>query len=77
MIQAEIDAAYREVMEKGDLILRMQLKRFEEKVAAFVGTKYAVGLNSGYHPPDQSHHPGPPQWSARRHGKNHGPGAEA
>jgi dTDP-3-amino-2,3,6-trideoxy-4-keto-D-glucose/dTDP-3-amino-3,4,6-trideoxy-alpha-D-glucose/dTDP-2,6-dideoxy-D-kanosamine transaminase len=48
MIQAEIDAAYREVMEKGDLILRGQLKRFEENLAAFVGTKYAVGLNSGY-----------------------------
>jgi len=48
MIQAEIDAAYREVMEKGDLILRGQLKRFEENLAAFVGTKFAVGLNSGY-----------------------------
>jgi len=48
MIQAEIDAAYREVMEKGDLILRGQLKRFEENLAAFVGTRYAVGLNSGY-----------------------------
>ncbi len=48
MIQSEIDAAYREVMEKGDLILRGQLKRFEENLAAFVGTKYAVGLNSGY-----------------------------
>ena len=48
MIQTEIDAAYREVMEKGDLILRGQLKRFEENLAAFVGTKYAVGLNSGY-----------------------------
>jgi dTDP-4-amino-4,6-dideoxygalactose transaminase len=48
MIQSEIDAAYREVMEKGDLILRGQLKRFEESLAAFVGTKYAVGLNSGY-----------------------------
>jgi hypothetical protein len=30
MIQSEIDAAYRQVMEKGDLILRGQLKRFEE-----------------------------------------------
>ncbi len=48
MIQSEIDAAYREVMEKGDLILRGQLKRFEENLAAFVGAKYAVGLNSGY-----------------------------
>ncbi len=48
MIRAEIDAAYKEVMEKGDLIMRGQLKRFEERLAAFVGTKFAIGLNSGY-----------------------------
>ncbi len=48
MIKEELDAAYFEVMEKGDLIDRAQLKRFEENLAAFVGTKYAVGLNSGY-----------------------------
>ncbi len=48
MIREEIDAAYHEVMSKGDLVLRSQLKSFEENLAAFVGTKYAVGLNSGY-----------------------------
>jgi len=48
MIKEEIDAAYFEVMQKGDLIDREQLKRFERNLAAFVGTKYAVGLNSGY-----------------------------
>jgi len=48
MIKNEIDAAYFEVMTKGDLIDRGQLKSFEENLAAFVGTKYAVGLNSGY-----------------------------
>lgn len=48
MIKAEIDAAYFEVMSKGDLIDRGQLKSFEENLAKFVGTKYAVGLNSGY-----------------------------
>ncbi len=48
MIRHEIDAAFLEVMEKGDLIDRGQLKRFEENLAKFVGTKYAVGLNSGY-----------------------------
>ena len=47
-IKEELDAAYFEVMSKGDLIDRGQLKRFEENLAAFVGTKYAVGLNSGY-----------------------------
>ena len=48
MIKEELDAAYFEVMEKGDLIDRGQLKSFENNLAAFVGTKYAVGLNSGY-----------------------------
>lgn len=48
MIKEEIDAAYFEVMSKGDLIDRGQLKSFERNLAAFVGTKYAVGLNSGY-----------------------------
>ena len=48
MIKEEIDAAYEEVMTRGDLIMRDQLRAFEENLARFVGTKYAVGLNSGY-----------------------------
>lgn len=48
MIQGELDQAYSEVMSKGDLIDRAQLRSFEENLARFVGTKYAVGLNSGY-----------------------------
>jgi dTDP-4-amino-4,6-dideoxygalactose transaminase len=48
MIKDELDAAYFAVMEKGDLIDRTQLKSFEKNLAAFVGTTYAVGLNSGY-----------------------------
>jgi dTDP-4-amino-4,6-dideoxygalactose transaminase len=48
MIKEELDAAYLEVMSKGALIDRGQLRSFEENLAAFVGTKYAVGLNSGY-----------------------------
>lgn len=48
MIKDEIDAAYFDVMSKGDLIDRGQLKSFEENLAKFVGTKYAMGLNSGY-----------------------------
>ncbi|MCX7635853.1 MAG: aminotransferase class I/II-fold pyridoxal phosphate-dependent enzyme, partial [Syntrophales bacterium] len=48
MIKDELDAAYFDVMENGDLIDRHQLRRFEENLARFVGTKYAVGLNSGY-----------------------------
>lgn len=48
MIKDEIDAAYFDVMEKGEYIARSHLKSFEENLAKFVGTKYAVGLNSGY-----------------------------
>jgi len=48
MIKTEIDQAYFDVMTKGDLVNRGQLKSFEKNLAEFVGTKYAVGLNSGY-----------------------------
>lgn len=48
MIKDEIDRAYFEVMTNGDLVMRGHLKSFEENLAKFVGTKYAVGLNSGY-----------------------------
>jgi dTDP-4-amino-4,6-dideoxygalactose transaminase len=48
MIKEELDEAYFEVMSRGDLIDRGQLRQFEENLAAFVGTTYAVGLNSGY-----------------------------
>lgn len=48
MHKSELDAAYFEVMTKGDLIDRGQLKSFENNLAKFVGTKYAIGVNSGY-----------------------------
>ena len=48
VLKEELDAAYFEVMSKGDLIDRQQLSDFEENLARFVGTRYAVGLNSGY-----------------------------
>jgi dTDP-4-amino-4,6-dideoxygalactose transaminase len=48
MLKEELDAAYFAVMEKGDLIDRQQLKSFEQNLAKFAGTKYAVGTNSGY-----------------------------
>jgi dTDP-4-amino-4,6-dideoxygalactose transaminase len=48
MMKDEIDAAYFEVMTQGDLIDRGHLKSFEKNLASFVGTKFAVGLNSGY-----------------------------
>lgn len=48
LIKDEIDRAYFDVMSRGELIDRGQLKAFEESLARFVGTRYAVGLNSGY-----------------------------
>jgi len=48
LLKNELDAAYFEVMSKGDLINRGQLQSFEKNLAEYVGTKYAVGLNSGY-----------------------------
>src|SRR5436190_21406132 len=47
-LKPELDAAYFEVMTAGDLIDRGQLKTFERSLAAFVGTRFAVGVNSGY-----------------------------
>lgn len=47
-IKGELDAAWFDVMETGQLIDRHHLRKFEENLAAFAGTKYAVGLNSGY-----------------------------
>jgi len=43
----EYDEAYFRVMESGDLILRGDIEKFEEKFAEYIGTKYAVALNSG------------------------------
>ena len=43
----EVIKAITEALSNGDLILRDQLREFEENVASFVGVKYAVGVNSG------------------------------
>lgn len=48
-LKPEIDAAIAGCLSKGDLIYRQQLKDFEEHFAEFVGVRYAVGVNSGYH----------------------------
>ena len=34
------------VLSRGDLILRQQLRDFEENLARFVGTQYAVGVSN-------------------------------
>lgn len=46
-IEKEIDKAIKKVLLGGDLILRSDVEKFEEKLAKFVGVKYAVSLNSG------------------------------
>lgn len=48
-LKSEIDAAITDCLTNGDMICRHHLRDFEEHLATFVGTKYAVGLNSGYH----------------------------
>mgnify|MGYP001613292077 CR=1 FL=1 len=35
------------LFNRADIIMRSDLKEFEEKVAEFIGTQYAIGLNSG------------------------------
>lgn len=48
-IKPEVDEAILSCLERGQLIYRQELKDFERALAKFVGVKYAVGLNSGYH----------------------------
>lgn len=45
--KAEYDEAISRVLTNGDLILRKDVEDFERKLAEYVGTKYAVALNSG------------------------------
>jgi aminotransferase EvaB len=48
-LKPEIDFAITDTLAKGDLVLRQQLRDFEQHLAKFVGVKYAVGVNSCYH----------------------------
>lgn len=43
----EIDTAINRVMMNGSFILRDDVSKFEERIASFIGTEYAVGVNSG------------------------------
>jgi len=45
--KTELDDVWFSVMNRGDLILREDVEKFEKNLAEFVGTKYAVGLSSG------------------------------
>ncbi len=46
-LKKEIDSAIQDVLARGDLINRSDVENFEKSIASFVGTKYAVSLNSG------------------------------
>ena len=46
-MRSEFDAVFKEVMSGGDFIMRKHLKEFEKDIASYVGTKYAIGVNSG------------------------------
>lgn len=46
-LEKEIDAAIKKVLNGGDLILRADVEEFEKKLTDFLGTNYAVGVNSG------------------------------
>jgi dTDP-4-amino-4,6-dideoxygalactose transaminase len=45
-LEKEIDFAIKDVLTRGDLVLREDVEEFENNLAKFVGTKYAVGVNS-------------------------------
>ncbi len=46
-IKAEIDANMKEVLESGQYVMGPMLKRFEKELAAYHGTKYAIGVGNG------------------------------
>ena len=43
----EFDRVFEEIMSGGDFILRRHVEEFEKKIADYVGTKYAIGVNTG------------------------------
>src|SRR5256884_2931932 len=46
-LRAEIDGAIHDVLESGTYVQGPQLAKFEEELALYMGTKEAVGVNSG------------------------------
>jgi len=46
-LKKEILKTIDDVLSRGDLILRKDVEGFEKNLARFIGTKYAIGLNSG------------------------------
>ncbi len=46
-MQAELDAAYRRVMESGWYILGEEVEAFEQEFAAYLGVKHCIGVGNG------------------------------
>ncbi len=46
-LKPEFDKVFEEIMSGGDFILRRHLEDFEKAISEYVGTKYAIGVNSG------------------------------
>jgi dTDP-4-amino-4,6-dideoxygalactose transaminase len=46
-LREEINSAVQGVLERGDFILGQDVHKLEEEFAAYCGTKYAVGVDSG------------------------------
>ncbi|MFA5386563.1 MAG: DegT/DnrJ/EryC1/StrS family aminotransferase [Candidatus Paceibacterota bacterium] len=46
-IREEVLKTIDDVLSRGDLILRKDVEELEKNIASFIGTKYAVALNSG------------------------------
>ena len=46
-LKTEFDGVFEEVMSGGNFILRRHLEAFEKNIADYVGTKFAIGVNTG------------------------------
>jgi dTDP-4-amino-4,6-dideoxygalactose transaminase len=47
-ISRDIDQAIRGVVDRGDFILGAAVERFEAEFAAFIGTRHAIGVGTGF-----------------------------
>lgn len=47
LLKKQFDGVFEEIMSGGDFILRRHLEEFEKRIAEYVGTKHAIGVNTG------------------------------
>lgn len=46
-LKKELDSAFQNIMSRGELILREDLRRFEKNIASFLKIKHAIGVHNG------------------------------